>query len=117
MSTEANDGQAPTELSELRAEVTAMRADLREIRELIEVARRPHPVERPDEMVGVEYVAHLFGCSVSSTYMGKAGTKGVRWTSRRPLRCPRSEAHAALARWTNEKLRRVPSLVRRKPRA
>jgi hypothetical protein len=91
-----------TELSEVRAE-------LREIRTLLESiaagARPVAPESGDDAMVGAEYVARLFKCSLYSVRAGKAGTSGVRWASRHPLRTTRKEAHDALRRYAESKNR------------
>lgn len=117
------------EFSELSADVhetwrvvREVRAELKNLREMFETyASRPaQPAERPDDLVGAEYVAKLFGCAVNTVRSGKANRKGARWVPRRPLRCTRAEAHAAVTRLDERAQepmqRRVHSLVRRKPR-
>lgn len=80
----------------------------------------PPSEERPDDLVGAEYVARRFGCSVSSVYAGKCGTQGVSTVSRDPWRAVRSqieEEHAkfiAPARPSPAAPRKRLSLVRRR---
>jgi hypothetical protein len=71
----------------LRAEVAAMRFELRSLVELLTAPRDvaatsprqgPQLGGHPDEMVDSAYVARLFGCAVSSVRAGKAGTHHVK---------------------------------------
>lgn len=96
---------------------------LEEMREELVTLRTGEPqttkAKPEDEIVDAAYVARLFHCVVSSVREGKAGTRHVRWLSRRPLKCTRVEAHAALRRYedaSHQTKRIVPSLIRRKPR-
>lgn len=69
------------------------------LRALVEELLRNRTRPTADGLVGSAYVAELFDCSVSSVRAGKAGTHQVRWSKRRPLKCSRNVAHAALARF------------------
>lgn len=80
----------------------------------------PAPDERPDDLVGADYVARRFGCSVSSVYAGKCGTGGVTPVSRDPWRATRASVEAEHAKLVapampakDEPQRRI-SLVRRR---
>lgn len=83
----------------------------------------PPPDERPDDLVGAEYVARRFGCSVSSVYAGKCGTQGITPVSRDPWRATRAQVEEAHAKFVapSKPAAEVPkkrlSLVRRGKRA
>jgi len=82
-----------------------LHAEILELRELVKEAlasRAPQEIERADDLVNVEYVAQLFGCRVSSVRSGKAGTKGIAWVRRRPLKARRSDVHAAHRAYTSK---------------
>jgi hypothetical protein len=96
--------------------IDALCAAFAELRTFIEdVLLTPHR-PAPDGLVGVEYVAALFDCSLKSVRTGKAGTSHVRWITRRPLKCERTEAHAALARFVASRAPRAKRLINRKSR-
>ena len=80
----------------------------------------PQSDERSDDLVGAEYVAKRFGCSVSSVYAGKCGTSGIKPVSRDPWRAVRAQVEAEHAKFVapSKPAAEVPkkrlSLVRRK---
>ena len=79
---------------ELEQEILEMRAELREMHNLLKGAL-PHIVPReredPNDLVDAKFIAKLFKCSVASVREGKAGTRGIRWFSRRPLKARRAD--------------------------
>lgn len=99
-------------LEEMHADIRQLRAEVGVLRKLVESLVEARD-EGPDQMVDAAYVARLFGCAVSSARAGKAGTAGVRWTARRPLRCTRREAHRALRAYVEQKERRRSRAARR----
>ena len=81
----------------------------------------PAPDERPDDLVGADYVARRFGCSVSSVYAGKCGTAGITPVSRDPWRAVRAQVEAEHAKFVSAAApaaapKKRLSLVRRRPR-
>jgi len=52
------------------------------------------PDERPDDLVGADYVARRFGCSERSVYRGACGTSGITPVSRDPWRAVRAQVEA-----------------------
>lgn len=83
----------------------------------------PQSDERPDDLVGAEYVARRFGCSVSSVYAGKCGTQGITPVSRDPWRAVRAQVEEEHAKFIAPAAGAVASptkrfsLVRRRKRA
>jgi hypothetical protein len=83
----------------------------------------PQSDERPDDLVGAEYVARRFGCSVSSVYAGKCGTHGITPVSRDPWRATRAQVESEHAKFVGQSLppaevkKKRLSLVRRGGRA
>ena len=83
----------------------------------------PPSDERPDDLVGADYVARRFGCSVSSVYAGKCGTHGITPVSRDPWRATRAQVEAAHAAFVAPAMpvkaepRKRISLVRRRKTA
>lgn len=82
----------------------------------------PVPDERPDDLVGADYVARRAGCTASSVRHRAAGTGEIPRVSDDPLRFRRGDVHDWLekrinaARAKSEKKPGHISLVRRKPR-
>ncbi len=58
----------------------------------------PPPDERPDDLVGVRYVAARFGCGVSSVYARKGGTENLRPVTTSPMRFRRGDVDEEVRR-------------------
>ncbi len=92
------------QMEEMRAEIRSLCFGVRSLHALIEerLPAAPRPLEeRPEDLVGVEFVARLFGCTESSARDGKAGTGDIPWIpGMRPKKCRRADVYAALRRKT-----------------
>src|SRR5437588_12936422 len=65
------------------------------------------PDERPDDLVGADYVARRFGCSERSVYRGACGTSGITPVSRDPWRAVRAQVEAEHQKLVRSEERRV----------
>jgi hypothetical protein len=56
----------------------------------------PVPEEKPDDLVGVNYVAARFGCSESAVYARKSGTDKLTIITESPRRYRREDVDSAV---------------------
>ena len=76
----------------------------------------PWPDEKPDDLVGVEYVMRRFGCSRSAVYQRKCGTHVLHRVTSSPLRFRRGDVDEAIRQLYEASLPKKPGhgLVRRR---
>jgi hypothetical protein len=83
-----SDKSVEEKLEELHAEILSLRELVG--RALLHIAVPQCEREDPNDLVDAKFIANLFKCSVASVREGKAGTRGIRWFSRRPLKARRA---------------------------
>lgn len=62
-----------------------------QLREVLARLEPPAAAEHPDDLVDVAWIAELFQCAERSVQQGKAGTRGIVFVRKRPLKARRGQ--------------------------
>lgn len=107
-----------TQLKILREQMDALRGEIAELRRAAETVEPDFNDLRDDAVVGKDYVAHRFGCSVRAVLNGLSGTRDIPRVSRSPLKFVKRDVDAAFAKQRSRSLAERAADIRQnaKPR-
>lgn len=95
-------------------ELAALRGEVRELRRIQQSERHPFELLPDSAVVGKDYVAWKFGCSVRAVRCGEKGTKEIRRVSNRPLKFIKREVDAAFNKIKGKTAKEIARELRQK---